>query len=96
MLWSLQPLHDSLRDKTHLRYLCTVQRAALIRVLSSFRTVETITLDVEAHVLPNTCVCATAHKTPSLDFIPYPRLKAGFEMMLNSTQAMDPPRRSYE
>ncbi|KAJ5244732.1 hypothetical protein N7489_004828 [Penicillium chrysogenum] len=32
--------------------VCTVQRAALIRVLSAFRTVATTTLDVEAHVLP--------------------------------------------
>jgi len=44
--------HDPLRDKTHLRHLRTVQRAALIRVLSAFRTVATTTLDVEAHVLP--------------------------------------------
>ncbi|KAJ5513135.1 hypothetical protein N7463_002687 [Penicillium fimorum] len=44
--------HDPLRDKTHLRHLRTVQRAALIRVLSAFRTVATTALDVEAHVLP--------------------------------------------
>lgn len=44
--------HDPLRDKTHLRQLRTVQRAALIRVLSAFRTVATSTLEVEAHVLP--------------------------------------------
>ena len=44
--------HDPLRDKTHLRHLRTVQRTALIRVLSAFRTVATSTLDVEAHVLP--------------------------------------------
>ncbi|KAJ5111881.1 hypothetical protein NUU61_001511 [Penicillium alfredii] len=44
--------HDPLRDKTHLRQLRTVQRTALIRVLSAFRTVATSTLEVEAHVLP--------------------------------------------
>ena len=44
--------HDPLRDKTHLRHLRTVQRAALIRILSAFRTVATSTLEVEAHVLP--------------------------------------------
>ncbi|KAJ9481485.1 hypothetical protein VN97_g11991 [Penicillium thymicola] len=44
--------HDPLRDKTHLRHLKTVQRAALIRILSAFRTVATTTLEVEAHVLP--------------------------------------------
>lgn len=44
--------HDPLRDKTHLRHLRTVQRTALIRVLSAFRTVATATLDVEAHVQP--------------------------------------------
>ena len=45
--------HDPLRDKTHLRHLRTVQRAALIRILSAFLTVATSTLEVEAHVLPN-------------------------------------------
>ncbi|KAI2734250.1 hypothetical protein DTO013E5_10079 [Penicillium roqueforti] len=44
--------HDPLRDKTHLRHLNTVQRTALIRILSAFRTVATTTLEVEAHVLP--------------------------------------------
>jgi hypothetical protein len=44
--------HDPLRDKTHLRHLNTVQRTSLIRILSAFRTVATITLEVEAHVLP--------------------------------------------
>jgi ribonuclease HI len=44
--------HDPLRDKTHLRHLRTVQRTALIRVLSAFRTVATAALDVEAHVRP--------------------------------------------
>lgn len=44
--------HDPLRDKTHLRHLRTVERAALIRVLSAFRTLAKTTLDVEAHVLP--------------------------------------------
>ncbi|KAJ5301892.1 CMGC/CDK/CDC2 protein kinase [Penicillium antarcticum] len=44
--------HDPLRDKMHLRHLRTVQRAALIRIFSAFRTVATSTLKVEAHVLP--------------------------------------------
>ncbi|KAJ5987715.1 hypothetical protein N7481_002925 [Penicillium waksmanii] len=38
--------------QTHLRYLRTVQRTALIRILSAFRTVATTTLEVEAHILP--------------------------------------------
>jgi hypothetical protein len=65
--------HDPLRDKTHLRHLRTVQRAALIRVLFAFRIVATITLDVEAHVQPTLFVCATVHRIPSLDYIPYPK-----------------------
>ena len=44
--------HDPLRDKTHLRHLNTVQRASLIRILSVFRTVATLSLGVEAHILP--------------------------------------------
>lgn len=44
--------HDPLRDKTHLRHLSTVQRTALIRNLSAFRTVATPTLEAEAHILP--------------------------------------------
>lgn len=44
--------YDPLRDKTHLRHLRTVQRTALIRIISAFRTVATSTLEVEAHVLP--------------------------------------------
>jgi hypothetical protein len=39
-------------NKTHLRQLRTVQRTALIRILSAFRTVATSTLDVEAYILP--------------------------------------------
>ncbi|KAJ5837719.1 uncharacterized protein N7525_002907 [Penicillium rubens] len=44
--------HDPLGDKTHLRHLRTVQRTALIRILSAFRTVATSTMEVEAHILP--------------------------------------------
>ena len=44
--------HNPLQDKTHLRQLRTVQRTALIRVLSAFQTVATSTLDFEGHVLP--------------------------------------------
>jgi hypothetical protein len=43
---------DPLPDKTHLRHLNTIQRTALIRILSAFRTVATTTLEVEAYVLP--------------------------------------------
>ena len=44
--------HNPLKDKTHLRQLGTIQRSALIRILSAFRTVATSTLEVEAYVLP--------------------------------------------
>lgn len=44
--------YDPLRDKTYLRHLNTVQRTALIRILSAFRTVATTTLEVEAYILP--------------------------------------------
>ncbi|KAL3251112.1 hypothetical protein ABHI18_010818, partial [Aspergillus niger] len=44
--------HKPLRDKIHLRLLETVQRTALIRILSAFRTVSTAALEVEAHMLP--------------------------------------------
>jgi ribonuclease HI len=44
--------HNPRRDKTHLRVLGTVQRTALIRILSAFKTVATPTLEVESHVLP--------------------------------------------
>jgi hypothetical protein len=44
--------HDPLRNKTHLRHLNTVQRVPLIRTLSAFKTVATMALEVEAHVLP--------------------------------------------
>ncbi|KAK9847735.1 Endonuclease/exonuclease/phosphatase [Penicillium brevicompactum] len=44
--------HDSLKDKTHLRHLNTVQRTSLVHILSAFRTVATATLEVEAHILP--------------------------------------------
>ena len=46
MVW-----HGPLRDKTHLRYLRTVQKAALIQIFSTFRTAATSTLEVKAHVL---------------------------------------------
>src|SRR4051794_24839658 len=44
--------HNPFKDKMHLRSLVSVQRSALIRVHSSFRTVATQTLEVEAHVPP--------------------------------------------
>jgi hypothetical protein len=42
--------HDPLKDKMHLRTLNTVQREALIRVVSAFKTVATQTLEVEAYI----------------------------------------------
>ena len=44
--------HNPLKDKTHLRVLGTVQRAALIRILSAFKTTATQTMEVEAYILP--------------------------------------------
>jgi len=44
--------HNPLKDKTHLRMLGTIQRAALIRILSAFRTVSTQAMEVEAYILP--------------------------------------------
>src|SRR5699024_6686248 len=44
--------HNPLKDKTHLRSLRTVQRTALIRILSAFKTASTTALEVESHMLP--------------------------------------------
>lgn len=44
--------HNPLKDKRHLRVLDTVQRSALIRILSAFRTVATATVEVETYTLP--------------------------------------------
>jgi ribonuclease HI len=44
--------HNPHRDKGHLRMLATVQRAALLRIISAFRSVATQTLEAECHVLP--------------------------------------------
>ena len=44
--------HNPLKDKTHLRALGTVQRTALIRVLSAFKTVSTAALEIESFTLP--------------------------------------------
>lgn len=44
--------HDPLRDKGHLRVLNTVQRTALLRTISAFRSVATQTLEIECHILP--------------------------------------------
>ncbi|KAI9035843.1 reverse transcriptase [Aspergillus affinis] len=44
--------HNPLRDKIYLRLLETVQRTALIRILSAFRTVSTVALEVESYMLP--------------------------------------------
>ena len=43
---------NPLKDKTHLRVLGTVQRAALIRILSAFKTATTQPLEVKTYVLP--------------------------------------------
>jgi ribonuclease HI len=45
--------HNPNKDKMHLRALAAVQRTALLKVLSAFRTVATQTLEAEAHVLPS-------------------------------------------
>jgi hypothetical protein len=44
--------HNPLKNKIHLRTLDTVQRAALIRILSVFRTTATQSIEVEAYMLP--------------------------------------------
>lgn len=44
--------HDPLKDKMHLRALATIQREALIRILSAFKTVATQTMEVEAYLPP--------------------------------------------
>ncbi|THC94016.1 hypothetical protein EYZ11_006525 [Aspergillus tanneri] len=44
--------HNPLRDKRHLKWLDTVQRSALIRILSAFRTTATATMEVETYILP--------------------------------------------
>ncbi|KAF4228839.1 hypothetical protein CNMCM8980_000121 [Aspergillus fumigatiaffinis] len=44
--------HNPLRDRTLLRQLATVQRTALTRILSAFRTVSTQALEVESYTLP--------------------------------------------
>ena len=44
--------YNPFQGREHLRALNTVQRTALIRILSAFRTVATPTLEVECHVTP--------------------------------------------
>lgn len=44
--------HNPLKDKRHLKWLDTVQRSALIRILSAFRTIATATMEVETYILP--------------------------------------------
>ena len=44
--------HKPNKDKGHLRVLDTVQRAALLRIVSAFKTVATRVLEVECHILP--------------------------------------------
>jgi hypothetical protein len=44
--------HNPLKDKVHLRTLGTVQRTALIRILSAFKTVSTAAIEVESRILP--------------------------------------------
>ncbi|EED11822.1 conserved hypothetical protein [Talaromyces stipitatus ATCC 10500] len=47
MVW-----HSPTKDKMHLRALNTVQRSALIRILSAFKSVATATMEVELFTLP--------------------------------------------
>jgi len=44
--------HNPFKDKAHLITINSVQRTALIRILSAFRTVATQSLEVEAHIPP--------------------------------------------
>jgi hypothetical protein len=44
--------HNPQKDKGHLKMLSSVQRTALLKILSAFRTVATQTLEVEAYVMP--------------------------------------------
>jgi ribonuclease HI len=44
--------HNPRKDKGHLRVFGTVQRAALLRIISAFRSVATQSLEVECHILP--------------------------------------------
>ena len=44
--------HKPSKDKGHLRMLASVQRAALLRIISAFRTTATQTLEVECYVPP--------------------------------------------
>lgn len=44
--------HNPLKDKIHLRTLGTVQRTALIRILSAFKAVSMEAIEVESHMLP--------------------------------------------
>merc|ERR1711939_44181 len=44
--------HNPRKDKGHLRVLSAVQRVALLRIISAFRSVATQTLEVECHILP--------------------------------------------
>lgn len=44
--------HNPLKDKTHLRSLRTVQRTALIRILSAFKTASATALEIESYMLP--------------------------------------------
>lgn len=48
----IESTQQELKDKTHLQQLGTIQRAALIRILSAFRTVSTQALEVESYTLP--------------------------------------------
>jgi ribonuclease HI len=44
--------HSPTKDKMHLRALNTIQRSALIRILSAFKSVATATMEVELFTLP--------------------------------------------
>ncbi|KAI9035055.1 uncharacterized protein KD926_004680 [Aspergillus affinis] len=44
--------HNPLKDKIHLKSLRIVQRTALIRILSAFKTVSSVALEAESYILP--------------------------------------------
>ncbi|KAI3043038.1 hypothetical protein CBS147353_11848 [Aspergillus niger] len=52
MVYASTVWYNPLKDKRHLKWLDTVQRSALIRILSAFRTIATATMEVETYVLP--------------------------------------------
>ena len=50
--YALTVWHNPLKDKIHLKVLNTVQKSALIQILSVFRTIATTTMEVKTYTLP--------------------------------------------